>query len=92
MNLSEASVTGDPTARGYRVGSGEGQTSVMAKGPAEKAGIKSGDTLLSFDGTELVGDIFTVLQKYHVGDSVKVVLNRESKQKTVTVVLGSLGS
>jgi S1-C subfamily serine protease len=65
---------------------------VTAKGPADKAGLQSGDIIISIDGTNVAAAPFMTLQKYSAGDSLSVVVMRNGKQKTLTIKLGSSGS
>jgi S1-C subfamily serine protease len=63
---------------------------VAPKGPAQAAGIKDGDVIVSFDGKPVNGsdDLGTFIQQHRPGDraTVGVVLPNGSR-KTVTVTL-----
>ena len=76
---------------------------VDVKGSAGKAGIQGmtqdrfgrmylGDVILSVDGQEVNGldDIYQVLEKKKIGDTVNVTLRREGKAKSVKVTLQAL--
>ena len=73
-------------------GSGIGDVAVTAGGPADLAGIKEGDIIVSINGEKIIetNDLGTVIQKYKPGDSVAVVLNRQGQVKTVSVRLGTM--
>jgi S1-C subfamily serine protease len=64
---------------------------VTPDGPAEHAGIRAGDVLLSLDGVDLGHDgvqtVRKILRAHKPGDVVKVELKREAEQKTVQVTL-----
>ena len=73
-------------------GRGIGDVAVTAGGPADLAGIKEGDIIVSINGEKIIetNDLGTVIQKYKPGDSVAVVLNRQGQVKTVSVRLGTM--
>ncbi len=65
--------------------------SVQSGGPAEKAGIRAGDTITSIAGTQ-VGDatrLGAAVDGEQVGDKIAVGLERDGNAKTVTVTLGN---
>ena len=66
---------------------------VASGSPAEQAGIQANSVIIKFDGTTLTGgtDLATLLNKYKVGDSVKltVIAPGATTAKDVTIVLGS---
>lgn len=59
-------------------------------GPAEKAGIKVGDRLISLGGVEIKNsnDIIGVRDSHKVGDSITVVVERNGSTHTLTLVVG----
>ncbi len=72
-----------------QAGSGYAISGVTQGGPAEKAGIKSGDMLIRL-GENKIGnleDFDTALRKFKTGDKVKVVVHRDGKQITLEVTL-----
>ncbi|HXV84948.1 MAG TPA: DegQ family serine endoprotease [Candidatus Binatia bacterium] len=73
-------------ARGALVGD------VVAQGPAEKAGIKRGDVIVSYDGKKI--DESTVLPglvaSTPVGKTVAVEVMRDGKMTTINVAIGKL--
>lgn len=64
-------------------------------GPAEKAGIKSGDIITKIDGTKITSynELTEQLQYYAAGETIDFVVQRadggEYKDVTVTITLGS---
>jgi serine protease Do len=63
---------------------------VQAGSPAEKAGFKKGDDLVSVDGTDILdpGHLSVVIGRYVAGDKVEVVVLRDDEQLTITAELG----
>lgn len=65
---------------------------VTATGPAEKAGIKAGDVVITFNGRNVAAmkDLPRMVADTPVGKEVDVVLFRKGKEVTVQVDLGRL--
>ena len=65
-------------------------TALTANGPAEEAGIRSGDIILTIDGQDVDGpdDLGTVVRSFQPGDEVVVDVQRGGQTVTVPVVLG----
>lgn len=65
---------------------------VTPKGPAEKAGIKAGDVILTFDGQPLdkMRQLPRLVAEAEVGKKSALTLWRKGKEETVTVDLGQL--
>jgi serine protease Do len=65
---------------------------VEENGPAKKAGIKKGDVIVKFDGQDVKDsrDLPRMVASTPVGKSVEVVVVRDGKEVTITVVLGRL--
>jgi serine protease Do len=64
---------------------------VAPKGPAQKAGIRSGDVIVSFDSQSVKtsDDLLPLIQKHKPGDSAKVgVVHSNGNTQTYTVTLG----
>jgi 2-alkenal reductase len=62
---------------------------VTSGSPADKAGLRAGDILISIDGTEIDADntLSSILGHHSVGDKVKVTIMRGGSRQTVTVTL-----
>ena len=62
----------------------------VPEGPASKAGIKSGDVILSFDGKDVANTrgLVRAVGGAEVGKAVRVVIFRDGKTMTLKVVLG----
>jgi serine protease Do len=61
-------------------------------GPAQKAGIRSGDVIIEFDGKKIEDSsaLVKVVGDSEVGKEVKVLIWREGAEKIIFVVLGRL--
>jgi serine protease DegQ len=64
---------------------------VQSGTPAEQAGLKPGDVILSVDGRDMnqVEDLIAVLHQHVPGDSVSIVIERGNQQQTLQVTLGN---
>lgn len=73
-------------------GDSAGQLAVTPGGPADKAGIKQNDILMSIDGKNIdeKNSIISILRKYKPGDTVTIKLLRAGKEMQVKVKLGEL--
>jgi serine protease Do len=62
------------------------------KGPAKAAGLKAGDVIVKFDGTEIKEsrDLPKIVAAAPVGKDVAIVVIRQGKQITKTIKLGRL--
>ncbi|MEU6160937.1 trypsin-like peptidase domain-containing protein [Streptomyces sp. NPDC047130] len=85
-----ASVTMTEGEGGARI-IGDGATAVESGGPADKAGLEPGDLITRFDdkaidsGPALIGEIWT----HKPGDKVELTFERDGKERTVELTLGS---
>jgi len=63
---------------------------VEKNGPAEKAGLKPGDTITKFNDTVIksVKEFRAQMEKSHQGEKVKITVRRGIEMLTVTVTLG----
>ncbi len=66
-----------------------GEPAVTAGSPADKAGIKEKDVILSLNGEKITVDnsMAKIIQKYNVGDTVKLHILRNGKEMDVTATL-----
>jgi len=85
-------VADEPTAIGFLIGADEGEEAVVAKGPADKAGLKAGDIITAIDSQAPTATIFSALSSYKPGDKVTITYLRQAKEKTVSLTLGSTRS
>lgn len=62
---------------------------IVKNGAADKAGLKQNDRILSFDGVQIqsTSDVKNVLKKHKIGDTIKMVVERDSKKITVEITL-----
>ncbi|MCX4905645.1 trypsin-like peptidase domain-containing protein [Streptomyces sp. NBC_00878] len=83
----------DYTGDGARVGtkSNDGDPPVNQGGPGERAGIKPGDVITRVDGQRVhSGEELIVKTRAHrPGDRLQLTLERDGKERKVTLVLGS---
>lgn len=77
---------------GYPAGAVVGD--VTSGGPAESAGIKSGDIITAIDGTEVdsYDKLSTLIAKCDVGDTVTVTVYRSRQYKDFKVTVGTTGN
>lgn len=64
--------------------------SVVSGSSAEKAGIKSGDVIVSFDGKDIstMDELNEIKNTKNIGDNVEIKFYRKSELKTITITLG----
>lgn len=67
--------------------------SVEKNGPADKAGIKSGDKILKVNDVDIANTSYFRYQlyKYNIGDKIKITIERNGSEKTLTVTLTGSG-
>lgn len=65
--------------------------SIIAGGPAEKAGLKSGDVITKVNGIEIgkSGSLSTLIGEHKVGENVKLTILRDGKEFDVDVTLAA---
>jgi serine protease Do len=63
---------------------------VQKNGPADKAGLKEGDIIVSVDNISLdnSNDLAEIIQNYAAGDRITLLIRRNGSEKEVQVVLG----
>jgi putative serine protease PepD len=64
---------------------------VVADGPAQKAGIKSGDVIIEFGGKSIntPDELIVAIRSKNIGDRVEVKFKRGSSTRTTTIVLAA---
>ncbi len=81
-------------AEGLRMSEAKGAliASVTKDGPAEKAGIKQGDVVVTFDGKAVTAmrGLPRIVAETPTGRTVKVVIWRAGKEETLDVMVGEL--
>ena len=81
-----------PVSQGaYVYNSNRDASAVAEDGPADKAGIKTGDIIVKIGEVEVghAGTISTLIGEYKAGDTVTLTIRRGDETKTVNVTLGS---
>ena len=65
------------------------EKSVLPGTAAEKAGLKTGDIILEFDGKKITAEnsLSKIIQNYNPEDEIKLKILREDKEKIVNIVL-----
>jgi S1-C subfamily serine protease len=68
-----------------------GTESIVADGPAAKAGLKAGDVITKINDTTVdqTNSLSAVVNKYKVGEKVKLTIVRDGKTQTLDVTLGA---
>ena len=91
LGISYLAVTDAQTAQQLGVNSyGVYIMEVVKGGPAEQAGLKAGDRIVSVDGTEIASKdaLSTLMQKHAAGDTLSITVARDGQMQTVSVTLG----
>ena len=91
MGITYLAVTDAQTAAQLNVNAyGVYVVSVVQGGPADKAGLKTGDRIMSIDGTEIAqkDDLGTLIQQHAAGDTLSITVAREGQMQTVSLTLG----
>lgn len=65
--------------------------SVLSGGPAGKAGVKAGDTLLAFHGKRVdrAGEVHRLASQVVTGQSVRLTVRRGDEEKEFTIIAGN---
>ena len=91
MGITYLAVTDAQTAAQLNVNAyGVYVVDVVQGGPADKAGLKTGDRIVSIDGTEIAqkDDLGTLIQQHAAGDTLSITVAREGQMQTVSLTLG----
>ena len=91
MGITYLAVTDAQTAQQLGVNAyGIYVADVVKGGPADKAGLKVGDRIVSIDGTEVAQktDLGTIIQQHSAGDTLSITIARDGQMQTVSLTLG----
>ena len=91
MGITYIAVTDAQTAAQFNVNAyGVYVVDVVQGGPADKAGLKVGDRIVSLDGTEIAqkDDLGTLMQQHTAGDTLSITVARDGQMQTVSLTLG----
>ena len=91
MGITYLAVTDAQTAQQLGVNAYGIYVADVAKGgPADKAGLKVGDRIVSIDGTEVAQktDLGTIIQQHSAGDTLSITVARGGQMQTVSLTLG----
>ena len=91
MGITYLAVTDAQTAAQLNVNAyGVYVVDVVQGGPADKAGLKAGDRIVSIDGTEIAqkDDLGTLMQNHAAGDTLSITIARDGQMQTVSLTLG----
>ena len=92
LGVSMATITPE-MAKYYHlpVNAGVLVANVYADTAADEAGVKKGDIITSFDGEAVTdaSELMLDVREHNVGDAVDMVVNRDGKEQTIQVTLGS---
>ncbi len=78
-----------PASEGAYIYGGRNQVAVIPGGPADKAGLKEGDIIISLgsDKISATRSLSNILNQYKVGDKVELTYLRDGKRNTVSITL-----
>ena len=91
MGITYIAVTDAQTAAQFNVNAyGVYVVDVVQGGPADKAGLKVGDRIVSIAGTEIAqkDDLGTLMQQHTAGDTLSITVARDGQMQTVSLTLG----
>ncbi len=90
LMLSDAIVVNEPNIGAAVIGADTGDQAVTPKSPADKAGMKIGDRVVTVDDHDLQADLQRVLRTYHPGDHLRLGVNRRGQTVQLDIIVGSL--
>jgi serine protease Do len=81
-----------PVDHGALIGTGGGQSAIIAGSPAEAAGLRDGDIIVALNGEALTeeSDLATLILPYEAGETVTLRILRDNALTEVEVTLGEL--
>ena len=91
MGITYIAVTDAQTAAQFNVNAyGVYVVDVVQGGPADKAGLKVGDRIVSIDGTEIAQKdaLGPLMQQHTAGDTLSITVARDGQMQTVSLTLG----
>ena len=95
MGITYLAVTDAQTAQQLGVSAyGIYVADVVKGGPADQAGLKVGDRIVSIDGTEVAQktDLGTIIQNHSAGDTLSITVARDGQMQTISLTLGEKNS
>ena len=95
MGITYLAVTDAQTAQQLGVNAyGIYVADVVKGGPADQAGMKVGDRIVSIDGTEVAQktDLGTIIQNHSAGDTLSITVARDGQMQTISLTLGEKNS
>ena len=87
LGVQVAQVISDFEAYYYNVVPGALVERVIPNSGAELAGIKRGDIIMEIDGEKVFVSLAQMIQKYKVGDEIKIKIWRDGQVSEVTAKL-----
>jgi len=80
----------ETTAKKYNLVTGVYVKSVEDFSSAEKGGLKSGDVIIEADGKTIksMDELNEIKNSHQIGDEMKLKINRDGKEKEITLTLG----
>lgn len=89
LNVSLYDYTSNNQAQNSKYKDGCYIVQIVRNGAADKAGLKQNDRIISFDGQDIhsTSDVKAILKKHKTGDTLKIVVERNSKKVEVEITL-----
>ena len=89
LNVSLYDYTSNNQAQNSKYKDGCYIVQIVRNGAADKAGLKQKDRIISFDGQDIhsTSDVKAILKKHKIGDTLKIVVERNSKKVEVEITL-----
>lgn len=89
LNVSLYDYTSNNQAQNSKYKDGCYIVQIVRNGAADKAGLKQNDRIISFDGQDIhsTSDVKAILKKHKIDDTLKIVVERNSKKVEVEITL-----